>query len=53
MTVSEKSGKRKNVSEIPTFQTISQVLTVPAWLWLNANHFRNFRSDGLSQDKSR
>jgi len=27
-------------------------LTVTAHFWLNANHLRNFRSDGLSQDKS-
>jgi len=27
-------------------------LTVPAYLWLNANHLRNFQSDNLSQDKS-
>jgi len=29
-----------------------QVLTLPAYLWLNTNHLRNFRSDTLSQDKS-
>jgi len=28
------------------------MLTVPAYLWLNTNHLRNFRSDNLSQDKS-
>jgi len=27
-------------------------LTVPAYLWLNASHLQNFRSDNLSQDKS-
>jgi len=26
--------------------------TLPAYLWLNTNHLRNFRSDNLSQDKS-
>jgi len=29
-----------------------QVLTLPAYLWLNTNRLRNFRSDTLSQDKS-
>jgi len=27
-------------------------LTLPAYLWLNNNHLRNFPSDNLSQDKS-
>jgi len=27
-------------------------LTFPAYLWLNTNNLRNFRSDNLSQDKS-
>jgi len=31
---------------------MSQVLVIPAYLWLNTNHLRNFRSDGLYQDKS-
>jgi len=26
-------------------------LAPPAYLWLNTNHLRNFRSDNLSQDK--
>jgi len=30
---------------------ISQVLTISAYLWLNINHLRNCRSDGLSQAK--
>jgi len=56
--VSEKkwyTNKRiKNALEIglPTFETISQVLAIPAYSWLNTNHLRNFRSDGLSRDKS-
>jgi len=52
--VSEKkwyTKKRiKNALEIPTFETNSHVLAIPAYLWLNTNHLRNFRSDGLSQD---
>jgi len=28
-------------------------LTLTAYLWLNTNHIRDFRSDNLSQDKSR
>jgi len=28
------------------------MLTLPAYLGLNTNHLRNFRSDILSQDKS-
>jgi len=27
-------------------------LTLPADLWVNTDHLRNFRSDNLSQDKS-
>jgi len=27
-------------------------LAIPAYLWLNTNHLRNFRSDGESQGKS-
>jgi len=27
-------------------------LTLPAYLWLNTNHLRNFRSGNQSQDKS-
>jgi len=42
----------KNVLEIPICWTISHVLTIPAYLWLNTNHLRNFWSDGLTQDKS-
>jgi len=38
---------------MPTFKTISHVLAIPVYLWLNTNHLRNFRSDGLAQDKSR
>jgi len=30
----------------------SPKLTLPAYLWLNTNHLRNFRSDNLSHDKS-
>jgi len=44
--------KDKNALDIPTFETISQVLAIPAYLWLNTNYLRNFRSDDLSQDKS-
>jgi len=29
-----------------------QVSTSPEYSWLNTNHLRNFRSAGLSQDKS-
>jgi len=35
-----------------TFETISQVLTLPAYLWLTTNHLQNFRSDNLASDKS-
>jgi len=28
----------KTALEIPTFKTISQVLTITAYLWLNTNH---------------
>jgi len=31
---------------------LSPKLTVSAYLWLNSNHLRTFRSDNLSQDKS-
>jgi len=42
----------KYALKIRTLQTISQVLTLPAYLWLNTNHLRNFRSDNLFQEKS-
>jgi len=34
--------KDKKVLEIPTSEIISHVLTIPAYLWLNSNHLRNF-----------
>jgi len=43
---------KQTALEIPTFQTIFQVLTIPAYLWLKINRLRNFLTDGLSQDKS-
>jgi len=30
---------------------VSQALTISVYLRLNTNHFRNFRSNDLSQDK--
>jgi len=35
-----------------TNNKLSPKLTLPAYLWLNTNHLRNFRSDNLSQDES-
>ena len=44
-------GQRAEKFENHCFK-LSPKLTVPAYLWLNTNHLRNFRSDNLSQDKS-
>jgi len=43
--------KDKNGLLMPTFLSISHVLAISAYFWLNTNHL-HFQSNGLSQDKS-